>query len=103
MRGSFCILSFLGGLAILFALTFVHAAQVRSANNRRVDQVRHWATANQITDLCLFPEATYSRHPAMGDLFAPFQDHPMALEHFPAGSLLPPGPGFHQSITVSKQ
>ena len=103
MRGSFLFLSFLGLLSILFALIFVHAAQSRSVNDRRVAQVRHWAAVNLITDLCLFPEATYTRHPAMGELFAPFQDHPMALEHFPAGSLLPPGPGVKQSITVIKR
>jgi hypothetical protein len=96
-------LSFLGLLSILFALIFVHAAQTRSANDCRVNRVRHWAAVNRITDLCLFPEATYSRHPAMGEIFAPFQDHPMALEHFPAGSFLTPVPGGKQSITVIKR
>lgn len=43
-----------------------------------------------LTDLCLFTEARYTRHPAMADLHAPFQDHPMALEHFPSGGLLAP-------------
>ena len=46
----------------------------------------------QLTDLCLFTEARYTRNPAMADRHAPFQDHPMALEHFPSGSLVtPPG------------
>jgi len=44
----------------------------------------------QLTDLCLFTEARYTRHPSMADSFAPFQDHPLALEHFPSGSLLSP-------------
>jgi hypothetical protein len=26
----------------------------------------------------------------MADRFAPFQDHPTALEHFPSGSLITP-------------
>jgi hypothetical protein len=44
-----------------------------------------------LTDLCLFTEARYTRHPSQADLFAAFQDHPLALEHFPTGSLvLPP-------------
>jgi len=45
----------------------------------------------QLTDLCLFTEARYTRHLSQADLFSPFQDHPMAFEHFPSGSLaLPP-------------
>ena len=43
-----------------------------------------------LTDLSLWTEARYTRHPAMADLFSPFQDHPVALEHFPAGSLMAP-------------
>ena len=43
-----------------------------------------------LTDLCLFTEARYTRHPSMADRFAPFQDHPSALEHFPSGSLVTP-------------
>jgi hypothetical protein len=45
-----------------------------------------------LTDLCLFTEARYTRHPSQADHFAPFQDHPQALEHFPSGSLLAPPP-----------
>ena len=44
----------------------------------------------RLTDLCLFTEARYTRHPAMSDHHAPFQDHPGALEHFPSGSLIAP-------------
>lgn len=39
-----------------------------------------------LTDLALFPEARYTRHLSLADTHAPFQDHPMALEHFPAGT-----------------
>ena len=45
----------------------------------------------QLTDLCLFTEARYTRHLSQADLFSAFQDHPMSFEHFPSGSLtLPP-------------
>lgn len=44
----------------------------------------------QLTDLCLFTEARYTRHPAMADNHAAFQEHPAALDHFPSGSLLMP-------------
>lgn len=43
-----------------------------------------------VTDLALFNEARYTRHPSQADRHAAFQDHPTALEHFPSGSLLPP-------------
>ena len=43
-----------------------------------------------LTDLSLWTEARYTRHPAMSDLFSPFQDHPAAFEHFPAGAFLTP-------------
>ena len=43
-----------------------------------------------LTDLVLFTDARYTRHPAMADLHSPFQDHPMSMEHFPSGSLMPP-------------
>jgi hypothetical protein len=44
----------------------------------------------RLTDLCLFTEARYTRHPSMADFHAPFQDHPGALDHFPSGSLVSP-------------
>jgi hypothetical protein len=45
----------------------------------------------QLTDLCLFTEARYTRHLSQADLFSAFQDHPMSFEHFPSGSItLPP-------------
>ena len=40
-----------------------------------------------LTDLSLWTEARYSRHPSQADFFAPFQDFPAAIERFPAGSL----------------
>ena len=43
-----------------------------------------------LSDLALFTEARYTRHPTQADRQTPFQDHPAALEHFPTGSLLPP-------------
>lgn len=43
-----------------------------------------------LSDLCLFTEARYTRHPSGADLNTAFQDHPMSLGHFPSGSLLGP-------------
>ena len=45
-----------------------------------------------LTDLCLFTDARYARHPSMADLHAAFQDSPMSVEHFPSGTLILPPP-----------
>ena len=41
-----------------------------------------------LTDLSLWTEARYTRHPSQADYFTPFQDFPAAVEHFPAGSIV---------------
>ena len=41
-----------------------------------------------LTDLALFTESRYTRHPSQADLFTPFQDHPLSFDHFPSGSLV---------------
>jgi len=46
----------------------------------------------ELTDLCLFTDARYARHPSMADLHTPFQDSPMAVEHFPSGTVILPPP-----------
>jgi len=44
-----------------------------------------------LTDFALWTEARYTRNPSQADLFSAFQDFPSSLEHFPAGSIIPPG------------
>ena len=57
-----------------------------------------------LTDLAIWTEARYTRHPAMADLFSPFQDHPAAFEHFPAGGLLAPsGPRPLTTLRIRRQ
>jgi hypothetical protein len=51
----------------------------------------------RLTDLALFTEARYTRHPSQADLHSAFQDHPLALEHFPTGSLIGPPAGLTDS------
>ncbi len=58
--------------------------------------VRRWQREGELvarlelTDICLFTEASYLRHPNLADRFVPFQDHPMAISLFPSESLLNP-------------
>ena len=42
-----------------------------------------------LTDLSLFTDARYTRHPTQTDLTTPFQDHPVSLERFPSGMVMP--------------
>ena len=57
-----------------------------------------------LTDLSLWTEARYTRHPAMADLFSPFQDHPASFEHFPAGGLMAPvSPRPETTLRVRRQ
>jgi hypothetical protein len=63
------------------------------AQRPRVDEMsatRALAHRLGLTDLALFTEARYTRHPSQADLHSAFQDHPLALEHFPSGSLIVP-------------
>lgn len=43
-----------------------------------------------LTDLALSCGTSYTRHPSQADLFAPHNEHPAAIEHFPAGSVVQP-------------
>lgn len=45
-----------------------------------------------LTDLCLFTDARYTRHPSMADLHSAFQDYPISFEHFPSGTIVAPPP-----------
>jgi len=90
MRKSTAFLLFTLGNAILLVLLLWSgryasgdARAMREASRLMVQQL-------QLTDLCLFTEARYTRHPSMADLHSAFQDHPLALEHFPSGSLATP-------------
>ena len=78
-------------LAVL-ALTGVLLDSGRLAAERAgaLQRGRALASSAQLTDPALFTEARYARHASQADRHAAFQDHPMALEHFPAGSLMPP-------------
>ncbi len=51
-------------------------------------QKRELVKRLELTDLAIWTEARYTRHPSQADFFAPFQDGPSSLEHFPAGSVV---------------
>jgi len=75
-------------LAVFFCLMFAHASFKRRANLTFLREKSEMVKRFELTDLCLFTDARYTRHPSMADLNTPFQDYPMSFEHFPSGSIL---------------
>ena len=69
-----------------FCLALVHARLQSQADLAAIGRTGEMVKTLRLTDLCLFTEARYMRNPSQADLHSPFQDHPMSLEHFPAGS-----------------
>jgi hypothetical protein len=92
MRKSTIFLSFMALNLAAFLAIAAHAVlggrDAAPFQTMRRGLVKHFS----LTDLVLFTDARYTRHPAMADLHTPFQDYPMSLEHFPSGSLLGPPP-----------
>ncbi|AOY59306.1 MULTISPECIES: hypothetical protein [Desulfococcus] len=91
MRGStgYALLTVIG-MAVMFFLLCIHPLFHR-ANVERARALRRAMVADLgITDLCLFTEAPYTRNPAVTDGHAPFQNHPLALEHMPSGIFIRP-------------
>ena len=74
----------------LLLLLFVHAAYMEKAAGPVLEEKREMVKKLELTDLCLFTEASYTRHLSQADLHTPFQSYPLSLEHFPSGSMLQP-------------
>ncbi len=85
----------LGLLAV--AATFVDAHRLRTL--RAPDQTERQALTSRLglTDPALMTEARYGRHLTQADLHSAFQDHPLAFDHFPTGSLWP-APRHHADL-----
>ena len=80
---------YLVGLGLIgLGLIAIDAVRIQTDRQTARSLIRQRVVQLELTDLALFTEARYTRHPSQSDLHAAFQDHPMALEHFPSGSLL---------------
>ena len=73
---------------ILLGCIFAHAAYRQKTDERHLQEKVNLVQSLGLTDLCLFTEASYTRHLSLADFHTAFQDSPMALEHFPSGSLV---------------
>jgi hypothetical protein len=92
MRKSVFALTLLSLFATLFLLTFIDAKLGLEAALPSLKSKQKIISELGLSDLALFTEARYTRHLALSDLHSPFQDHPIAIEHFPSGSLISPPP-----------
>ncbi len=72
-------------LACLFAWS---AGVARTRAEEEIPQKQELVQRLELTDMAIWTEARYTRHPSQADFFAPFQDGPSSLEHFPAGSVV---------------
>jgi hypothetical protein len=82
----------------LAGVAFVHSQLQQSSALKTVETQAQMVRELDLTDLCLFTEARYTRHPSQADRHTPFQDHPMSLEHFPTGSIVGPPAVVRKSI-----
>lgn len=89
-RGSTVAALVLGLNLLVLLLVMLDSDRLSERQATSLSSVQVTARADQLTDPALFTEARYARHASQADRHAAFQDHPMALEHFPAGSLMPP-------------
>ena len=88
---TFVVLGMLG-LAVLGSLVGWTRFEGRRWQRDDLPQLRELTTRLHLSDLALWTEARYTRHPSQTDLFSAFQDSPGAPEHFPAGSIVSPSP-----------
>jgi hypothetical protein len=97
MRKSIVFICFTAIHILLIMVMVLHTRRSQNTDLSERQDRTALVRSLRLTDLCLFTEARYTRHPAMADRFAPFQDHPTALEHFPSGSLVtPPAMRLHE-------
>ena len=98
-RRSNLFLLFTALLLISLGLMFAHASLQQRGNRKNLLEKRELVKNLGLTDLCLFTDARYTRHPSMADLNTPFQDYPLSFEHFPSGSILAPPPHLRKSAS----
>jgi hypothetical protein len=90
LRKSDGFLLFIAGGMLLLASILIQAHLVIRASLPGFRQKAEVVKSLGLTDLCLATEARYTRHPSQADWHAAFQTHPLALDHFPSGSIIGP-------------
>jgi hypothetical protein len=81
---------FIGSGMLLLVAILLQAHFVMQSDLPLLRQKAAVAKNLGLTDLCLSTEARYTRHLSQSDWHAAFQTYPLALDHFPSGSVLGP-------------
>jgi len=76
-------------ITVLLGLVVQFKSESRRKTTALIPQERAIVRTLELTDLALWTEARYTRHPSQADFFAPFQDGPSSFDLFPAGSVVP--------------
>jgi hypothetical protein len=88
MRRSSLFFIYITVQTLLLGGMFTHAVYQQESDSSHLREKAAFVQELGLTDLCLFTEASYTRHPSLADFHTAFQDSPMALEHFPSGSFI---------------
>lgn len=73
---------------MLVGVMLFHASIRQDMDRALLQQKREMVRHLSLTDICLFTDARYARHPSMADYATPFQDYPLSLDHFPSASFM---------------
>lgn len=92
LRRSTLCLTLLSGLVLVLAGLFLHAA-AHAGSRLHEAETASLVRRLSLSDLCVFTEASYTRHLGTADTATAFQESPLSLEHFPTGSLAAPRGG----------
>ena len=90
MRKSNVFLLYLALCGLILCALSGHALYQKKADLKLLEAKSRLVRTLELTDLCLFTEASYTRHLSQAVLHTPFQDSPMSLDHFPSGSIVQP-------------
>lgn len=97
MRKSQAFLCFTAVSLLILSVLSLHAYYRQKLDRELFEAGFRLVRTLELTDLCLFTEASYTRHLSQADLHTPFQDHPMSLDHFPTGSIVQPPAGLRRA------
>jgi hypothetical protein len=75
---------------LIFVLFYTGSIICIEQRDSEINAKKELVRELMLTDLSIWTEARYTRHPSQADYFTPFQDFPSSLEHFPAGSIFAP-------------
>lgn len=89
MRRTTIVFGLLAAGCVTLALQGLHSQLKFASGQVRMAHSAELVRGAGLTDLALFTEARFTRHPSLADLHTAFQDNPMSFEHFPSGTFAP--------------